>query len=274
MRKRPPRADQVEHPVAEQAYYEPPWFKVYDHIQNHFAYRISFQAWAIYTTLRMRVGRNPSQPNYQRCTVSHERMAIMWGVTTRTVRRAIRELRNLGLIRVKKNQASSTYQILKIRDPKKSRQDKSVLSDGPKLSLQRGHKRPVYQDVLYQDVFDRKGGVDTPSKGTQRQPGKKQPPPKFSQSDFDERDYRKWRKEMQALQETGASVGSRGSYRPDDPDELKEWEAEKDREWIANARTAAAHAGILPRRIVEILKQVYPDDPNVPKIAKAPKGTR
>ena len=265
MSKRP-RADQVEHEVIEQAYVEPPWFKVYDHIQIQFAYRISFQAWAIYTTLRMRVGRRPGESNYQRCTVSHERLAIMWGVTTRTVRRAIRELKNLGLIQVKKNQASSTYKILKIRAPRKSRQDKSVLSERPQMSFQRGHKRPVYQDVLYQDVFEPKGGVETPSKRTQQRGGKDPAPPKWSQSDFDERDYRKWRKEMNELRKTSASVGSGDSYRPDDPDELKEWEAEKDRQWIADARTAAARAGILPRRIVEVLKQVYPQDPNVPKI--------
>jgi hypothetical protein len=108
--------------------------------------------------------------------------------------------------------------------------------------------------------------VDASSKGKHPRRGSDGPPPRFTQKDFDERDYRKWRKEMQALQKTAASVGSDDSYRPDDPEELAEWEAEKDRQWIANARTAAARAGILPRRIVEILKQVYPEDPNVPKI--------
>jgi hypothetical protein len=229
--------------ISEQIYFEPKFFKVYNHIQTRYARRVGFQAWGIYCTLKQFADWNSSVPQ---CTVSMERIAIIWGVTRRTVRRGVRKLRDFGLIRVEKNQASSTYTILKIKVPKSQlRQDKFVLSDRSEMSPQRGQKRPLYQNLFTRPSLPGGEPVDAASKGKKHQPGKATPPPKFTQKDFDERDYRKWHTEMKAL----------GG-------------ADSDEEWVRQARTAAARAGILPGRIVEVLKQVYPHDANVPKIAR------
>jgi biotin operon repressor len=111
----------------------------------------------VYTTLKQFAGFKDG-----RCTVSLERIAITWGVTRRTVKRAIRKLRDFGLIRVKKNQASSTYTILKIPVPRsQSRGDKFVPSEGSQMALQRGHECPIDQTLFTRPSLPNDAPVDT-----------------------------------------------------------------------------------------------------------------
>jgi hypothetical protein len=149
--------------VREQGYYEPKFFKVYNHVLDRYARRMGFQAWGVYCVLKEFADWNAQAP---KCTVSQARIAITWGCTSRTVQRAIRRLRDFGLIRVKKNQASSTYTILKISVPHANfRPDKNVVSDTSQMTLQTRQERRIDQTLFTRPSLPRGGPPDRPSKG-------------------------------------------------------------------------------------------------------------
>jgi hypothetical protein len=249
----------------------PPFFMIDNHVLDRCAKQVGVTAWAVYCVL-VRWAINTRKPQ-----LSVKTIAETLGISLRTAKRAKQKLEKSYLIRSHKTQSISIIELLEVTQLDFNQ---GLFSGGatsvptekqperPPAAPRTGHQRPLPEATNVPTSFKTLKTLKTSSftRGeTVSRPGKAPAaPPRFSQSDFDERDYRKWRKEMQELQKNGASVGT--NIRPDDPDELEEWEAEQDEIWISNARKAAARAGILPRRIVEILKQVYPEDPNVPKI--------
>lgn len=242
------RRDQERIEVREQSYYEPKFFKVYNHIVERYARRVGFQAWGVYCTLKQFSDWN--NPTASKCTVSQARIAITWGCTSRTVQRAVRKLRDFGLIRVKKNQASSTYTILKIPVPRNTiRHDKSVASDTSQMSLQTRHASRIDQIL-----FTRGADVDKSSRGKHSRTGhKKHPSHGFTQKDFDQRDYRKLMAALKTYEGEASTTAGMGKE-------------EMDARFLRNVRNAAADAGLLPFRAAQLLKQVYPNDPLMDQI--------
>lgn len=121
----------------------------------------------------------------------------------------------------------------------------------------------------------------------------------FTQQDFDERDYRKLTRAIEQVKPSDASTGThaapseyvtevklnpncekchgkanwkKGDYcrcmkiteKPNP--EYKKWLDGADRRWADQMRLAGASAGLLPHRVAQLLKQVYPKDPRVEMI--------
>lgn len=239
------RRDQERIEVREQGYFEPKFAKVYWHVHDRYARRVGLRAWALYTSLK----RFANFSDGKNCYVSQERLAIIWGVTTRTVQRQIRKLRDFGLIRVKITGRVSLITIQKIR----FRPDKNVGSDPSQMSFQTRQKSRTDQRVFTRGYLP-EGGVDKSSRDKQQRRGQKgHPSPRFTQKDFDERDYRKL---MAALKTYSSNPDVTVGMSREDRNE----------EFLRNVRAAAADAGLLPRRAAELLKKVYPNDPLVDQI--------
>ena len=75
--------------------------------------------------------------------------------------------------------------------------------------------------------------------------------PGLSQGERDSWDLRRW---QDAMRESEPPVGSQAYYLQGD---------EAEAHWRKRARTAAYQAGIAPTRLVELLKQHFPNDPNI-----------
>lgn len=286
-----------------------PLFAKFD-IQVHdtFAPVVGQEAWCVYTSLCRYAGFTSKQ-----CFPSYELLARIWGVHYRTIQRCMTRLIKANLVTVKKTGRVPVYTIT---DPF-SGVDKNVQSDRPKISSLAGQKCPPELDPgkeLHLKKGPARSGSDfrthkmNPSGGGSG----KASPPRYTQNDFDERDFRKWRRAMDLYEKTSpASVGSNsdayineyiegvqadaecktckgGGYlskkrfdeskgiptkicecvRPRrvlNPEYAAKLKREDD-QWIRNAKRAAADCGLLPRRLVQLLKQIYPDDPKIDRI--------
>lgn len=264
------------------------WF--YHSVHDRFARVLAGMPWCVYTSLCRLANTSGS---------SHPSVAFLaktWNVDRSTVKRAIRKLRDFGLVHRKITGRVAIYTLLD-SPRKKNRGVTNAPSERLPMPPLRGHQWPIEQELLEQELLEQEGEHSRSSK---------QAPPLrrnggFSQKDFDERDYRKLRKEIEALvpARTGAAVGSdrrepeevevpiydpkckrhpspppaghycsciRFEMRPNP--RYQEWLEERDRIWIGTMKLAGQRAGLLPHRVVQLLEQVYPDDPRVQMIAK------
>jgi hypothetical protein len=120
-------------------------------------------------------------------------------------------------------------------------------SEGVQIGAKRGpegvHRRPRYKE-------------EPLTKGNHEPipPRAREESPRFSQAERDTLDLKRFQKVMRDLQpKTG------------------EYVSDAHERWLADTRQAAFIAGIAPARLVELLKQHFPEDPNVDELY--PKGT-
>lgn len=208
-------------------------FTMFDnHVHDLYARRLGFQGWAVYTTLkRLAYG--------QTYRIGIKKIADIWGVHPRTIKRALADLRKMMLVKVTKTQTYSIVTILRIEqlnfsndlifdsygEAKSDR--KSTISEGTKMSPRKGQESPLGGDkngphnakTLNKTL--NKTVVGTSSRDSRREnqeihddAHKKAP---LSSAERATMDYKAVRKQLDALE--GASEGSSNFMT------TKEWES-------------------------------------------------
>jgi len=131
-----------------------PWFYIDNHVLDKYGKRVGVTAWAIYTSMCRLANEQVLDDGTRRRKrrISVNGLAMLWGVSRATVKRATRMLRKEQLIRVTKRQGVSEVELLNVEqlnfDDKLhfgglTNEPSEPRSDSSPMSPPKAHKRAL-----------------------------------------------------------------------------------------------------------------------------------